>query len=326
MVGKIILSSNSTNHNYVLFETQVIMNWITERFIKIFINGLIFPLLFHMRAFTRWFVSDRLFAIVYYFHFMQRLPNIDNPVRYTEKIQWYKLHGGLDEYSSLVDKYKVRSFISKTIGDAYLIPLLQVGDTVEDINFDALPEQFVIKLSHGSGYNYICKKKKHTDIDELKKLLSSWRNENFYFVGRERQYKNCQPKIIVETLLQEDGELTDYKLFCFDGAPRFIQVDVDRSTHHTRSFFDLAWNKLPFTTLYPRTEKVIDRPGNLDEMIEIARKLCQSFRHVRVDLYNPDGHIYFGELTFTHGNGFEPFYPDEWDAAIGSYFKLPVGQ
>lgn len=293
-------------------------------FEKTVINRVIFPLMFITRAYTRWCVSDKLFAVIYYFHFLQRLPDIHNPVRYTEKIQWYKLNGGLEAYSSFVDKFEVRSFVSRMIGDNYLVPLLQVGDAVEDINFDALPDQFVIKLSHGSGYNYICEDKKHADIKEIKSLLSVWRAENFYFVGRELQYRNCTPKILVEKLLCEDGGVNDYKLFCFDGIPRFIQVDVDRLTKHTRAFFDLTWNRLPFTTLYPLTEKVIDCPANLDEMIEVARKLSKGFMHVRVDLYNPGGHIYFGELTFTHGNGFEPFYPDEWDITIGSYFKLPL--
>jgi hypothetical protein len=255
---------------------------------------------------------------------MQRFPHINKPIRYTEKIQWYKLNGCIDSYAPLVDKYMVRSYVSKVIGDACLIPLLQVGDAVEDINFNALPNQFVIKLSHGSGYNYICRDKAHADIEWIKSTLAAWRKENFYFVGRERQYKNCTPKILVEELLHEEGELMDYKLFCFQGTPKFIQVDVDRSTNHTRAFFDLKWNKLPFTTLYPLTEKTIDCPVNLDEMIEIAKALSKGLMHVRVDLYNPGGRIYFGELTFTHGNGFEPFYPDEWDFVIGSYFKLPL--
>lgn len=296
------------------------LNFIT----KISINFFVFPLMYRMRRYAKSYISDRVFAIVYYFHFLQKLPNLDVPIRYTEKLQWYKLNGKLEQFSSFVDKYEVRKYVSTIIGESYLVPLIDVYDSVEDIKFDSLPKEFVIKLTHGSGYNYICHDKSLIDIRHLKSKLLSWQNENFYDIGREPQYKKCSRRFIVEKYLHEEGGLKDYKIFCFDGEPKFIHVDIDRSTNHTRAFFDLNWTRLPFTTLYPQAVKVIDRPSNLECLISTARSLSKGFKHVRVDLYNPGGKIYFGELTFTHGNGFEPFIPDEWDIVVGNYFVLPV--
>jgi hypothetical protein len=233
------------------------------------------------------------------------------------------LNGGLENYTSFADKVEVRTFVALTVGEKYLTPLIGAWDDFEKIEFHKLPKQFVLKLSHGSGYNVVCKDKVKLNIELIKNQIKNWQKENFYQIGRERQYKNCCPKILVEKYLQDNtGELLDYKIFCFNGKPTYIQVDFDRSTNHTRAFYDIQWNRLPFTTLYPLSERNLERPDNLDELLTVAAKLSKDFLHVRVDLYNPDGHVFFGELTFTHGNGFEPFYPDEWDILVGNQFVI----
>ncbi|MBN1531191.1 MAG: glycosyl transferase [Spirochaetes bacterium] len=274
------------------------------------------------RLFYR-FIPDRIVVRVMYYQTFRRLPNIRRPERYNDKIQWYKLYGGLENLHEYVDKYTVREHVARIIGERYLIPLIGVWESVDAIDFARLPDRFVLKATHGSGYNIVCSDKSKLDHRATMTTLKKWMNENFYDVNRERQYKRCTPRIIAEQYIEDsDGELIDYKIYCFDGVPLYIHVDLDRFTHHTRAFYDADWKRLPFSTLYPIASRETPRPANLGELLDLSRMLSGGVPHVRVDFYNVDGRIYFGELTYTHGNGYEPFTPDEWDFEMGRKFTL----
>jgi len=285
---------------------------------------ILFSLLYDIYICVRDYLPDRVVILCDYYHVFRRFPNLRKPTRYTEKLQWYKLNGDLEKYHDYVDKYKVRSYVAETIGENYLIPIIGVWDDVSQIDMTAMPEEYVFKLTHGSGFNIICNKLNKVEENMLKERLSKWKFVNYYKIGREGQYKKCKPKIIAEMYLDiVGGELLDYKFFCFDGEPLFVQVDSDRFVNHKRSYYNLQWKRLPFTTYYPQAENNIKCPSRLEEMIIVARKLSEGFRHVRVDLYQYDNRVYFGELTFTHGNGLEPFYPDKWDTTFGESFLVP---
>jgi hypothetical protein len=280
-------------------------------------------LLYDIYIKLRDYLPDHVVILADYFHVFRRFPNLKNPKRYTEKIQCYKLYGGLEKFNNYVDKYEVRSYVAETVGENYLIPLIGVWDDVAQIDMAMLPEEYVLKVTHGSGFNIIRSKSIKVDEKQLKATLMQWQKVDFYKVGREKQYEKCKPRILAEKYLNTvDGELLDYKFFCFNGEPLYVQVDSDRHVNHKRAYYDLQWKRLPFTTYYQQADKDFERPSTLEEMIVVAKKLSQDFRHVRVDLYQYYGQVYFGELTFTHGNGLEPFYPDKWDTIVGESFLV----
>ena len=255
--------------------------------------------------------------------------DLESPKTFNEKLQWLKLHDRNPQYTVCVDKYKVREYIAQTIGKEYLIPLLGVWDTPDKIDFNRLPDQFVLKCNHNSGLGMcICKDKSHLNIAKVKKDLWQGLKQDYYLTGREWPYKNVQPRIIAEKyMVDESGyELKDYKIFVFNGIPKFIQVDYDRFTNHHRNFYDTSWNYVPFTTCYPTNpSKQIIQPVCLDEMLNIAEKLTSNIgkpAFCRIDLYVTSNKIYFGEITFYHGSGFEKFEPEEWDQKLGELINL----
>ncbi len=270
------------------------------------------------------YLPDKLFVLLNYYTLRKTLPNIRNPITFSEKIQWIKLYGGLEKYTEYVDKYEIRDFIRKTIGEKYLIPLVGMWGKSDEINFNKLPRQFVLKATHGQGYNYICKDKSSLDIAMVRNTLTNWINEDFYKKTREIQYKFCKPKILCEKYLEdESGSLIDYKIFCFNGKPHIIEVISDRYSEMKDDFMDLHWRKLPFIyNGYPQSIKILKKPPKLDEMIDIASKLSKPFPFVRVDLYSVNNSIYFGELTFTPANGLETFDPPEVDYQLGKLIDL----
>lgn len=253
--------------------------------------------------------------------------DLKNPKSYNEKLQWLKLNDRNPEYTSLVDKYEVRKYISKKIGNEYLIPLLGVWKSVEDINFDKLPNSFVLKCNHNSAGLVICKNKKELDIDKAKSSLKKQLKKNFYYKNREWPYKNVSPRIIGEKLMvDESGKgLKDYKFYCFHGEPKVVQVDYNRFTNHKRNLYDLSWNYIPASIQYKSDPKIkIKKPEKLDIMIELARILSKNYYHVRIDFYSINGQIYFGEITFYSEAGFGKFQPKEFDIKMGSLIKLPI--
>lgn len=254
--------------------------------------------------------------------------NLENPVRYTEKIQWSKLYDRDSMRSTLSDKYAVREWIGEKIGDEYLIPLLGVWESPDEIDFDKLPNNFVMKTNNASGTNALVKDKTKENLKRLKRRLRSWLAfENGWYLF-DLQYQDIPPKIIAEKYMIDHGssrELMDYKFMCFNGTPMYVWVDLDRYTDHRRIVFDLDWKIQPWTQYgYPAVEEIVEKPQCFDEMVQIAKELSQGFGHVRVDLYSIDNRPYFGEMTFTNGSGFEPIIPDEYDAVLGSMWKLPM--
>lgn len=244
-----------------------------------------------------------------------KLCNLANPVYFGEKIQWLKIYGNLEKYTNLVDKYLVRDCIKEKIGTKYLVSLLGAFDNPKEINFEKLPNQFVIKLNTGSGFNIIVTDKQKINSDKIIKQLNKWMKLNYYKIKKEPQYKNIQKKIIIEEYISDkNGELNDYKFFCFNGKVEFIEVDSDRFCNHTMDFFDKDWNLLQLHKgKYKNSSTVPMKPENFNKMINIAEELASDLQFVRVDLYNVDGNIYFGELTFTPAGGLTKFNPIEKD-------------
>ena len=252
--------------------------------------------------------------------------NLTPPRAYTEKMQWSKLYGGDDVFKArLSDKYLVRNFVVDTIGEEYLIPLLGVWDKFDDIDFNLLPEKFVLKTNNGSGTNMLVKSKKKLDYRLARSKFNFWMSIPFGFQNAfQLHYNLITPKIICEEFMcdNEHEDLLDYKFLCFNGEVKAIWVDMDRSTQHTRNIYDVDWNLLPWRQALPNYDGVIQKPTNLDAMIKIARKLSHDIPHVRVDLYNINSKIYFGEMTFTNGSGLDKIYPDEYDFMLGEYWKI----
>lgn len=244
-----------------------------------------------------------------------------NDIKYFgEKIQYLKLYGNLEQYTNYADKYKVREYVAKKIGEEYLIPLIGVYNKPEEIDYCILPNEFVLKTNHGCGYNIIVKDKEKLNINKTNKELKKWLKEDFSKIKKEYQYKNIERKIICEEFISDkNNQLLDYKFFCFDGEPKIVSV----KTKEWEIFYDNKWNKLELSIL-PKGKQVIekvDKPENFEKMVEIATKLSNDFQFVRVDLYNVDGRIYFGELTFTHASGNHSFRPLEKDIEIAKMIK-----
>lgn len=271
------------------------------------------------------YLTDTQVILIDYFLTFGKLPNLKNPETFTEKMQWLKIYGHLENYAKYVDKYKVRKYVEKRIGNKFLVPLLGVWDRFDDINFDKLPDKFVLKATHGSYYNFICKDKLLFDKNKLRKTFNKWLNRSFYNVTREIQYKNCKPKIICEKYLQDySGGLIDYKFYCTHGRPRLVEIHTDRFLNHNVAMLDLNWRRLPFRFI-PKTInplKVVSKPKNIDEMLAISRKLSKPFPFVRVDLYSVNNKSYFSELTFTPASGLMKFERLEGDLQLGKIIDL----
>lgn len=253
-----------------------------------------------------------------------RFLNKENPEYFGEKIQWLKLYGGLEKYGDIVDKYNVRKYIKEKIGEEYLIPLIGVYDNIDEIEWDKLPNSFVLKNNNGSSMNFIVKDKNKVNILKIERLLKKWLKSKYYKIKKENQYLNVKNKIICEKYISDnDGNLLDYKFFCFDGEPVFVKVDFDRYSNHTANFFDMSWKKIEMSELgFANYNGEIKKPENFEKMIKIARSLAKDFQFIRVDLYNVDGKIYFGELTLTPASGKHSFLPIEKDLEIARRIKI----
>lgn len=272
------------------------------------------------------FLPDELYIQLNYFVHFKKFANLRKPITYNEKLNWLKLHDRNPLYTTLVDKYEVKEYVSKLIGGEYTVPTLGVWSSVEAIDFDALPNQFVLKCTHDSEGLVICKDKKALDIPTAKEKLSAALKQNFYYIGREWPYKNVKPRIIAEEYIEDhrDGELRDYKFFCFNGEPKVMFVASDRAMGKTKfDYYNLDFDHLDIMQKYPNASTPRRKPDTFDEMIKLSSILSKGFTHVRVDFYEVDGKIYFGELTFYHFSGFMPFRPTEWDKKFGDWIKLP---
>lgn len=250
------------------------------------------------------------------------------PISYTEKIQFAKIYESTPIKGELSDKYSVRKWVAEKIGEKYLIPLLGVWEKYNEIDFDKLPEQFVLKTSQSSGTNVIVLDKSNIEHNKLRKQFNFWVKQNWAFAGRgfEMHYQYIHPRIIAEEYITDsNGELNDYKFLCFNGKPCFVWVDVGRNTDHRRNVYDMEWNLQPWRQYtYNNTDYPIPKPWCFDKMVDLVNVLCKGFDHVRVDLYNVDGIIYFGEMTFTNGKGYELIYPSEANDMLGSMWRQAI--
>ena len=278
------------------------------------------------RSFGKW-MNDRNFIRWEYFSGMGKFPNLENPTTYNEKLQWLKLNDIHEEYSLLVDKYEAKKIVSNHISDEYIIPTIGIYNSFDEIDVNQLPDQFVLKTTHDSGGVVVCTDKTKFDIKAARKKLEKSLRKNYFYEHREYPYKNVKPRIIAEQyMVDESGtELKDYKFFCFDGKCKMLFVATERQTREEPffNFFDSDFNSLPFKQGHPVNPETPKKPEGFDEMLRIAEQLSTGFPHVRVDLYNINGKIYFGELTFFHFSGNVPFEPVEWDYKIGEWLKLP---
>lgn len=273
-------------------------------------------------------MKDEKYLKLLYKQSMKKELNLDNPQTFNEKLQWLKLFDRQQEYIKIVDKYEVKKYISDKIGNEFIIPTIGIYNNFKEINFDELPNQFVIKTTHYGGGKgvYIIKDKNNINKKKIKKELSKLQRKNLYYYGREWPYKNVKPRIIIEKYLEDaSGELKDYKFFCFNGKVEFFKIDFDRFTEHHANYYDTNLHLLPFgeSMFPPIKSKKMEMPINLDKMISLAEKLSIGIPFIRVDLYNLNGKIYFGELTLYPASGFEEFEPEEYDLYLGNMLELP---
>ena len=271
--------------------------------------------------------SDFSFIKASYFLKNNRRLNIENPQELCEKLHWLRFNAFDESYKNFVDKYEVRDFVKNTIGEQYLVGLIGVYDRVDEIDINKLPQQFVLKGTHGSGYNIIVKDKGKFDWPKAQKKLKKFLASNYYYKYKEPLYKNIKPRIIAEVYLEQGNNqnIIDYKIYCFHGVPKSIWVKTYHDNRYKFCFYDLDWHKIKEAK--PRANYLdidLPKPENLDELINIAKKLSEQFIFIRVDLYSIANKVYFGELTFAPNAGLKREEAEPLNAVFGSFIKLPI--
>ena len=273
-------------------------------------------------------IPDQVFIKHKYYVRMGIKLDLKHPKRYTEKLQWLKLHLRKHQFIKMVDKYEVKPYVASIIGDEYIIPTLGVWNHFDEIDFNSLPNSFVLKCTHDSGGIFIVKDKNQMDMDRAKSILETSLKRDYYIAGREWPYKKVKRRIIAEKYLEDsnDKELRDYKFFAFDGKVPYMFIATDRfkDSDTCFDFYDSEFNHLNIINGHPNAKFKPSKPSNFQLMLELASKLSIGIPHVRVDFYEVDGRVYFGELTLFHHSGFVPFEPDEWDYKFGEWIKLPT--
>lgn len=272
-----------------------------------------------------WFVKnidDEKYLKKKYKYALKRDLDLNNPRRFDEKLQWLKLNDRNPLYTDLVDKLAVKDIVAKEIGEKHIIPTLGVWDKFEEIDFDKLPDKFVLKCTHNSGGYVVCDDKSKFDFKKAKKFLNKNLKTNFFYHGREWPYKDIQPRIIAEKFLEE--ELIDYKFFCFNGEVKLLHTCTDREKGDLCiDFFDLDWNHLELRRKGCKNAKSTPKkPKNLEKMIEFAGVLSKGKKFSRIDFYEVDGEVYFGEITFYPACGFKEFEPDKWNLKLGEMLDI----
>lgn len=298
----------------------------SDRVKKILKNPKLLFLTLGQRGFFNWMDDEKYIKIAYKI-LMNKPLNLDSPKTYSEKLQWIKLHDRRPEYTMMVDKHAVKEYVTKVIGKQYIIPTLGVWKHFDEIDFDLLPNQFVLKCTHDSGGLVICKNKEQLDKEKARKKIEECLKHNFYYGQREWPYKDVPHQIIAEAYMEDSTtkELRDYKFFAFDGEVKAMFIATERgSKEETKfDFFDADYNHLPFINGHPNAVELPKKPKCFDEMKDLASKLSKGIPQVRVDFYEVDGKVYFGEMTFFHWSGFKPFEPEKWDDIFGSWINLP---
>lgn len=271
---------------------------------------------------------DKLYLKLKFRLVMGQKLNLDNPNTFNEKLQWLKLYNRRPEYTTMVDKYAVKQYVADKIGEEYIIPTLGVWDNVESIDWDSLPNQFVLKTTHGGGGGgvVICKDKNTFDKEGAKQKLQKSLDSDIYLNFREWPYKDVLKRIIAEQYMTDESgvELKDYKFFCFNAKVRCFKVDFDRFINHKANYYDRDAKLLPFGEIccMPDFNRQFEKPKNFDKMVDIVETLSEGIPFVRIDIYNTDGKIYFGEITFFPAAGMGKFEPKEWDETLGELIRL----
>lgn len=287
------------------------------RYILIYIMYIIAPI-----------VPDRFYLKVMFRLKMGYWMDFDNPQTFNEKLQWLKLYNRRPEYTQMVDKYAVKKYVADIIGEEYIIPTLGIWDSVDDVDFDKLPNQFVLKTTHGGGGGgvVICKDKAQFDIEQCKIKLQQSLDSCIYRNLREWPYKDVPRRIIAEEYIEnQNGQLNDYKFYCFNGDVKCVMICLDRDMGDTKFyFFSSEWKLLRLNQRGVDAPEnfTLPRPKNVEKMFEVAKRLCGSVPFLRVDLYNVDGQIFFGELTFYPASGLDGNYLDTTEKLFGDYINL----
>lgn len=277
------------------------------------------------KGFFRWMPDKCCLHLLYWARLGKRL-NLRNPQTYNEKLQWFKLYNRKPEYTMMVDKYEVKKYIADKVGAEYIVPALGVWQRFDDIDFDILPNRFVLKCTHDSGGLVVVRDKETLDLDTAKKKLEKSMKTNYYLHGREWPYKNVKPRIIAESYLEDTelGELRDYKWYCFHGVPKLMAIFCGRSIGATTvNYFDCSFQPIELTWGYARAKIAPEKPKNFEKMRQLAALLSEDVPCLRVDFYEVNGNVYVGELTFFDGSGFDLIEPAEWDDKMGSWIELP---
>lgn len=271
-----------------------------------------------------WLMDDKQYLINRFKERMGYEPNLDNPKTFNEKLNWLKIHARNPLYSTMVDKYAVKQYIGDKIGYKYVIPILGIWDSFDEINFDILPERFVLKCTHDSGSIVICTDKYRFDMGSAKKILENGRKHNYFWPDREWPYYSVPRRILAEELIGDGKQsLNVYKIFNFNGVPRIVQVIQDDKTEaESIDYFDTKWNLLELRQNFPNSVVHLERPRRLGELLELAAILSEGFPFLRTDFYVVENRVLFSEFTFFTDSGSERFYPDEWDAKLGDLIIL----
>lgn len=285
-------------------------------------------IIYHRYPHWRDKMPDKMYLQNFFAQTMGYYMDFRSPHTFNEKLCWLKLYDRKPVYTTMVDKYSVKFFIDKILGKGYTIRTIGAYDSVNEINWKKLPEKFVIKCNHGSGDVIICKDKKTINIDEVKKTMQSYLRQDYYILGREWPYKNVKRKILIEEYIEDEKtkDTWDYKFFCFNGKVKCFKIDFDRSTNHKANYYDRECRLLPMgeKVCPPDWNRNIEIPSNINQMIDIAEKIAKNIdcSFERIDLYNINGKIYFGEITFFPGGAHMEFIDSKWDKEMGDWIKL----
>ncbi len=273
--------------------------------------------------------SDKVYLILEYYAYMGKKLSFKAPRSFNEKLQWLKLYDRNPEYTKMVDKYAAKEYVAGIIGEEYIIPTLGVWERFDDIDFASLPDKFVLKCTHDSGGLVICRDKSALDMEAARAKIERAMRRDYFYVHREWPYKDVPKRIIAEAYMEDEEteELRDYKFFCFNGVAKALFVATERQKADAEvkfDFFDMNFQQLPFRQGHPHAAVMPAKPICFNEMRELAEKLAKNIPHLRVDFYEVNGKVYFGELTFSHFAGMVPFEPEEWDYAFGNWIELPI--
>lgn len=271
-------------------------------------------------------IPDKCYLKLFFWAATGKRLNLHNPKTFNEKLQWLKLYYHKPEFTAMVDKYEVKKYVAEKIGERYVIPSIGIWDSFEEIPFEKLPNQFVIKSTHDSGGVIVCRNKSELNLERARERIRKSLKKNYFYSGREWPYKNVKPRVLVEQYMKDDNYvvLPVFKVLNFSGQPKLIQVILnDKTADETVDYYSTEWKKLNIRQNFPNSSVILPRPEKLDEILSLAQKLSFGFPHIRTDFYVINNEVYFSEFTFYSDSGIENFVPDSWDTILGEWIELP---